>query len=378
MSANTFRAVTFLLLSQLACFGFTRPAQAVKAEAGDILAVRYAVATQEGGLIATNRRDVAEDQSGTWVPGFARQRSSGPLPLIAGESGPFKGLGEAAVGMDAGDSRRVTLAPQEEFGAPDPKLVQQIPAKVESPLAMELPIPEFVARYNRFPAQGEVFTYNSYLVGTVASIGEAVITVDFTPRGDRFEEPFGTVSLEKKKDAIVSTLSAKVGSPFTKEGRTGIIVAAGADSFTVDFNHPLAGKPLIVDLQVEEVFKRSSLPAGEPDWIRDEPQALGKAAKSGKPLVLVLHSSECGNCGEFFDTTMNDPIVLALRGRFEWASVEAKSKPELERKYQIQNYPTILLMTFDGREAARADGFLDAQALWRLVMGDEMARGAGR
>lgn len=357
----------FLILLCAGCAGLaTAP---VTAEQGDIVVVRYVASTEEGRLVATNRQDVAGDRTGSWLPGFGPADVFSPEAVIAGEKGPLTGVEREVLGMSAGDARRVTLPAQEAYGVYDPALVKQIPARIESPLHLELPISEFVGRYDRFPALEDAFPYNTYLAGKVSEVREETITVDLSPRGERFDEPFGTVSLETTTDGIVSTLAARVGSPFSREGRTGLVIATGAESFTVDFNHPLAEKPLVVDLQVEDVIRRSSLPVGEPDWIRDEAAALGRSATSGKPLVLVLHSPGCGNCEVFFATTMNDPIVRALRGRFEWASVEAKSKPELERKYQIESYPTILLMSPEGREMARVDGSLDAQAFWRLVMG---------
>lgn len=378
-AVTALRLLGALLVIVLFSGGFSDVhAGALKAEPGDVVLVRYSVTTPEGHLVASTFEGAADVPLPAGLAGPGAAGWTGPEPIIAGEGGPLPEVGRQVLGLAPGERKSFPLAPLEEFGRRDPADVRQLPARIESPLELDLAIADYVARYDRFPAIGDSFAYNKYLSATVTEVGETGIRAELRPSGPVFEEPFGTVALEKGPDSIVSHLSAKVGAQYREDGRTGVIVAAGAENFTVDFNHPLAGKTLAVDLSVQDVIRRSSVPAGEPDWIRDEAKALERAAQSGKPLVLVLHSEGCGHCEQFFGTTIPDLTVRALRDRFEWAAVEPKKIPGEERRHRVQSYPTILLMSPDGRETARAEGSLDAQALWRLVMGDEAAQGAGR
>jgi FKBP-type peptidyl-prolyl cis-trans isomerase 2 len=376
MPARGLAAVLFVLLLTASCSGLH--AGALKAEPGDVVLVRYSVSTPDGQLVASTFEGAADVPVLARLAGEGSAGWTGPEPVIAGEGGPLPEVGRQILGLAPGDRKSFPLAPLEEFGRRDPADVREFPARIESPLELNLAISDYVARYDHFPAKGDSFAFNKYLSATIAEVGETGIRVELLPSGQVFEEPFGTVTLEKGPDSIVSRLAAKVGAEFREEGRAGVIIAAGAENFTVDFNHPLAGKTLAVDLSVQDVIRRSSVPQGEPDWIRDEAKALKRAARSGKPLVLVLHSEGCGNCELFFGTTIPDPTVRALRDRFEWAAVEPKKVPGEERRHRVRLYPTILLMTPDGRETARADGYLDAQAFWRLVMGDGAAQGSGR
>jgi len=369
-------ALLFIVLFSTGCSGLH--AGAVKAEPGDVVLVRYSVTTPQGHLVASTFEEAADVPLPAGLAGPGTAGWTGPEPVIAGEGGPLPDMGRQVLGLAQGDRKAFSLAPLEEFGRRDPDDVREFPASNESPLELDLAIADYVARYDHFPATGDSFAYNKYLSATVAEVGETGIRAELRPSGPVFEEPFGTVVLEKGPDSIVSRLAAKVGAQFREDGRTGIIVAAGAENFTVDFNHPLAGTTLSVDLSVQDVIRRSAVPEGGPDWIRDEAKALEVAARSGKPLVLVLHSEGCGSCEQFFGTTIPDLNVRALRDRFEWAAVEPKKVPGEERRHRVELYPTILLMSPEGREMARAEGYQDAQAFWRLVMGDEMAQGAVR
>ena len=96
---------------------------------------------------AENGNTVKIHYTGKYEDGtvFDSSRERDPLEFTIGEGKTIEGLEESAVGMEPGDTKEITLAPDKAFGDRDEDMVQaveraQIPAEVELEVGMPLQV----------------------------------------------------------------------------------------------------------------------------------------------------------------------------------------------------------------------------------------------
>ncbi len=119
------------------------------------------------------------------------------------------------------------------------------------------------------------------------------------------------------------------------------------------------------------VMATSTLFAGD-GWQADFKVALEHAAKENKPILLEFTGSTwCPPCkmmkkevfssSEFLDFAQKNLILVevdfAPGGKPAVAEYE-KQNLALAGKYQIEGFPTVLLLSSDGKEIARKVGYL--------------------
>lgn len=120
---------------------------------------------------------------------FDSSAERGPIELTIGEKQVIAGFEEALLGMEEGETKTVTLEPQDAYGAHDPNLVHtveraRIPQDIELSLGaelqattpngnqMRLAVTEFdndnVTLDANHPLAGRTLTFEMTLVGFVA------------------------------------------------------------------------------------------------------------------------------------------------------------------------------------------------------------------
>lgn len=217
-------------------------------------------------------RFTARDTSGAplFLPESMAKQDT-PQEVIAGNEELFPGLGDAVIGMAAGEKKHITLTPEKAFGPRDPAKTSDFQIKRTTPVKITMSADEYVKRFGGFPEVGkEVPLAAPYLTTKVTGIGEKDVTLAFSASDKlRFTEPYGTLTVSVGQDNITMKLEPKLGGPFTDGNRQGVIIASDNKKFTVDFNHPLAGKAIEVDLEVDSITKAADLKAVSIDWIED-------------------------------------------------------------------------------------------------------------
>jgi FKBP-type peptidyl-prolyl cis-trans isomerase 2 len=227
-----------------------------------------------------------------------------------------------------------------------------------------MPAEEYVKRFKEFPTVGKEVDVVPFFKARVAEVAEQDVRLDFLARnGEHFSESYGSVAIGVAGEKITLTLTPRIGAPFPDGERTGLISAADDGAFTVDFNHPLAGKPVTLDVEVVSIaradtFKEVSLP-----WQEDHDKALAAAKQAGKPAVLVLYAEWCQWCKKTFAETMQDPRIKELKESFVWAKVNSNQQTQFKEKYGQSGFPMIVLLNPDGTVAGKIDGFRDGAQL---------------
>lgn len=82
--------------------------------------------------VVTKGNKVSVEYTGSFDDGTVFDMSQGrePIQFVAGEGHVIKGFDDAVVGMKKGEVKKITITPQEGYGARDEKLQQQVPRSV--------------------------------------------------------------------------------------------------------------------------------------------------------------------------------------------------------------------------------------------------------
>jgi FKBP-type peptidyl-prolyl cis-trans isomerase 2 len=349
---------------QAAVNGESSAQSPVMASRGDLATVDYLAMLEDGSMFLTTRKEVAENPATKKVLWYAVPRSYGPETITVGKLALLPTVGEAVVGMKPGETKRLTLTPELAFGQPDPRKRTQIPLVITLPRTVTLPADEYVKRAGSFPVKGQEVPLTPYFPARVTAVREKEVELEFQVEdGKSFSDTFGTTSVKKTEKEIITTLTPLIGSSFPLQEGAGTIVASDAKTFTVDQNHPLAGKNIVIELTLTGLTRAANLPAGDLPWLQEHDAGLAKAKAEGKPAVLVLHADWCGYCKKLFSETMPDPRISSLRDRFTWIKVNSDKLTEYKKLYGQEGFPMIVLFRADGTQARKLDGYQEAAAL---------------
>ena len=293
---------------------------------------------------------------------------TGPALVVPGGADLPEGFSAALIGMSPGERKQIVLPPEQAFGRHDPALVKKLDKVRRFPRVIRMPADEYVKRFKTFPVVGKEVELLPWFPALVTAVDTNEATLEFKVKDHaRFEESFGTVEAHIAGDSITVTLSPAIGASFELEGKEGRISGQDAESFTVDLNHPLAGRDLKLDLEVVSLKKKSTLPTGEIAWATDHDAGLAAARKAGKPAVLVLYADWCGWCKKLFTETLKDPRVREVQERFSWVKVNSDKNREFKARYGQDGFPMLVLFNPDGTINKKLNGFVNGSDLGRVL-----------
>ena len=102
----------------------------------------------------------------------------------------------------------------------------------------------------------------------------------------------------------------------------------------------------------------SSLPRGFA--LLDE--ALARAQRERKPVVLDFYAEWCAPCLRMEKNTFRDDRVKALLGRCVFVRVDTDKQPDIARRMAVEGLPDIRFVLPDGRVIRRLRSFQDAES----------------
>ncbi len=336
-------------------------------EEGDLVQVHFTAALGDGRLLHTTVKRVAEDPNREKYAGFQQPERYIPETLLAGKKAPIPGLGEALVGMNVGETKAVVLPPQRAFGAKNPSLLKEYDAVKRYPQTDTLAAKHWQARMKEaLPIVGETYQLNPYLDATVTEVSRDEVSVFLTPRENEVEERFGKTTVKVVDDMIEVTLHPKMGAAYHLDNKHGRVVATDGRKFTVDFNPPLAGRILELDLEVVSLTKAATFEGVDIPWKDDYDEGLARAQEKEKPMVLVLYRSSCSWSRKLLEETLTDPRVKLEKDHFVWTKVESPD-PGLKEIYGLTGYPLTILLSPEGEVLAKVNGYKDATSFSRAL-----------
>jgi FKBP-type peptidyl-prolyl cis-trans isomerase 2 len=349
-----------------ACAGDTdgKTACGPTAEAGDLATVNFSASLADGTLIATTLESAAKDPARHKSAVF---QDAGLYPaeeIAVGRSELFPGLGEALLGMKAGEKKTVHLTPEQAFGRPDPKKEAQFPLQRDFPKAIRMSAEDYAKRFAGFPSLNKEVDLVPFFKARVTEVTDHDVALEFLAEdGKTVSESYGTVSIGVAGDRISTRLTPKMGASFPLKEGEGVIVASDGSSFTVDGNSPLAGKEVVLELELLSLAKASAAAGAAIDWVENYDGALALSKNQGKPTFLVLYADWCGWCKKTFTEVLPDPRLSWLKDKFVWARVNSDKETKYRDLYQQEGFPLMLVLNPDGSLKKRINGFKDVRAL---------------
>ena len=262
-----------------------------QAGAGDTVSVLYTGRLENGSVFDTNIKEVA-DRAGISRPEFR------PLDFEVGSGGVIEGFDNAVIGMGTGEKKTVTIQPAQGYGPIDRKKIVSSPRRTEFnrtdeiPYISEIPTDRFIQIFgikrvndifvlpgtNNITYRvlnitnttvqttlnmkaGDVFKFpGSPWNTTIVNITHEKITLRHIPGEREIRTEFGRTAIDYGENKIAVTITPEVGArvpiPNGYGGSMfGTVVSVDDQNFTIDFNHELAGKTLVFDIQVVKVTK---------------------------------------------------------------------------------------------------------------------------
>jgi FKBP-type peptidyl-prolyl cis-trans isomerase 2 len=346
---------------------------------GDLVSLHYTARLEDGRLLQTTLEDAAAatDTEGSDV--YQPIDRYGPVDILAGsEQGPLPALGAHVIGLKPGQKRTVTVTPTEAFGSRDPNLIKAYPCIKRLPKISRVSAVEYVRQFNGFPKINDEVPLTPYFGARVIAISDNQVTLEaMVETEQRQREDIGETRIRVEGDEVVIRLEPEIGAPFELDGGVGRITAADREFFTVDFNPPLAGEPIVMDIEVVALTKASRFQDVEITWVENHEEGLAIASQIGKPMVLVLYAGWCGWSQKLLDVSFQDPRIKALKDQFVWVKIDSDKNREYHALYDQNGFPLILLLDAEGEIIQRIDGFLPAANLSRELKKTILVAAAG-
>ena len=229
---------------------------------GDLVTVNFTAAQEDGAIFSTTLEAVAKDPALKKVPWIGNPPSYAPREIVAGRDELLPGIGVAVLGLEAGARKQLKLTPEQAFGQPDPKKMRQLPCARTFPRSIRISAADYAKRLSSFPVLNKEVDLVPYFKARVTEVTEHDVALEFQVQdGASFEDSYGTVKVTVAGDQITTTLKPLIGAQFPVQDGSGVISATDGAFFTVDTNNPLAGKGIVIDLEVVKIEPAATAPA---------------------------------------------------------------------------------------------------------------------
>ena len=99
-------------------------------------------------------------------------------------------------------------------------------------------------------------------------------------------------------------------------------------------------------------------------------EALKQAAAQNKYIFVDAYASWCGPCKMLRNTTFKDSKIVAFFNQnFVNISIDMEKGvgPQLSNTWQIQAYPTLIILNSKGKPVLGTVGYIDAKELMRFA-----------
>jgi len=136
------------------------------------------------------------------------------------------------------------------------------------------------------------------------------------------------------------------------------------DEFVIQYDASLASDADLTAAGEEAGFP-SQVVSVPPTFEEDPPfyrEALARAAREQKPLVLDFTASWCGPCQRMLKETFPDPKVAPLLEQCVLVKIDTDEHPGLSQKFGVVGLPDIRLLKPDGEEIRRLRDFQNPDA----------------
>ncbi|MEW5802593.1 MAG: thioredoxin family protein [bacterium] len=342
-----------------------QPEDKNKVQKGDLIYIDYTISLEDGQVFFTTQDSVDQDPGRVKMAAYQKPKQFTPVEMIVGELDMIPGLSEALIGFVVHQTGKITI-PADKLGIPrDEKKIQKLQRVKRIPKIQTIPADQYVQKFKTFPNLHDRVHLTPYFDADVTEVTPQYARLEaIVEDGEQIEDPFGTAGVYLDGNDVVISMQPTIGASIQlDEGKVGIITQADDESFTVDFNHPLAGKNIVIDFEVVSLTKESEFKGKELSWMEDHDQALALARQENKPVVLLLYADWCPWCQKLFQETFPHPLINALADDFIWLKINSEKEKKYKELYQQDGYPLIVLMDAHSDIIKKMNEFVTAPSL---------------
>ena len=101
-------------------------------------------------------------------------------------------------------------------------------------------------------------------------------------------------------------------------------------------------------------------------WYKYE-AGMEEASSTGKPVILEFYADWCSPCIAMEEGTYPDPRVISEMKDFIAIKVDTQVRIDIESKYHIKYYPTIVFLNAKGDELSRHVGYLGPEDMVKTI-----------
>lgn len=101
-------------------------------------------------------------------------------------------------------------------------------------------------------------------------------------------------------------------------------------------------------------------------WYKYE-AGMEEASSTGKPMILEFYADWCSPCIAMEEGTYPDPRVISEMDDFIAIKVDTQVRIDIEKKYHIAYYPTIVFLDPKGNEITRHVGYLGPEDMVKTI-----------
>ena len=243
-----------LLIVLFALYTFTGKS----ATDGDTVQVNYIGKLQDGSVFDTSIQAEAVKANI-----YDKNRPYAPFSFIIGKKQVVPGFEDAVRSMKKGETKTVTIPPEQAYGQAQPDLIlRDIKKTFQTDESMTIPLHEFTRAFNKQPQLQEILSPpGSPFTLQVSTIQNDTVTlrrratIGQTVQSPEREWPIRVIAIDKGKITFMQEPQIGQRIASASQPRPGRVIQVHADSYDINFNTPLAGKTLIFTITLVD-FKK--------------------------------------------------------------------------------------------------------------------------